>query len=64
MAVTTLESSGLKRIEQLRNVPPGIWDSLLDDADRLIAAVENTDLVGIVRESMKLKDALKYVRTL
>lgn len=54
---------GLGRIDRLSFVPLTAWDDLVNVSDRLVEEVHKSNLTGIVDQTRKLQDTLKYVRS-
>lgn len=46
----------------LRKVEPESWDTFLDEVNSLLDAIEDSDLVGLVRRSIVVQDHLKQIR--
>lgn len=51
-----------ERMAALRKVEPESWDTFLDEVNSLLDAIEDSDLVGLVRRSIVVQDHLKQIR--
>lgn len=51
-----------ERMAALRKVTPETWDTFIDDVQRLLDAIEDSNLMSIARNTINVEDSLKFIR--
>jgi len=58
MNLTGLDS----RLDGLKNIDPGTWDTFLDEVEGLLDAINDGSILAIARRHVVVADGLKYIR--